>query len=32
MIARKALFQMYIEKAGRPHGKLDYDKLGKLTE
>ncbi len=31
-IARKALFQMYIEKAWRPHEVLDYDELAKLTE
>jgi SpoVK/Ycf46/Vps4 family AAA+-type ATPase len=31
-IARKALFQMYIERAGRPHAKLDYDELTILTK
>jgi transitional endoplasmic reticulum ATPase len=31
-VARKALFQMYIEKAGRPHEALDYDELARLTE
>ena len=31
-IARKALFRMYIEKAGRPSEKLDYDILTKLTD
>ncbi len=31
-IARKALFQMYIEKAGRPHAKLNYDELVTLTK
>ncbi len=31
-VARKALFQMYIEKNWRPHAKLDYDELTKLTE
>jgi SpoVK/Ycf46/Vps4 family AAA+-type ATPase len=30
-IARKALFEMYIEKAGRPHKKLDYTELSKLS-
>ena len=29
--ARKALFKMYIEKAGRPHEPLDYDELMRLT-
>jgi SpoVK/Ycf46/Vps4 family AAA+-type ATPase len=29
--ARKALFKMYIEKAGRPHEELDYDELMRLT-
>lgn len=29
--ARKALFKMYIEKAGRPHDPLDYDELMRLT-
>jgi SpoVK/Ycf46/Vps4 family AAA+-type ATPase len=29
--ARKALFKMYIEKAGRPHEKLDYDELMRFT-
>ncbi len=31
-IARKALFQMYIEKKWRPHAKLDYDELTILTK
>lgn len=31
-IARKALFQMYIEKAGRPHARLNYDELVTLTK
>ncbi len=31
-VARKALFQMYIEKAGRPHEALDYDELARLTK
>lgn len=31
-IARKALFEMYIDKKWRPHGKLDYDELSKLTK
>ncbi|NRH21201.1 ATP-binding protein [Candidatus Gracilibacteria bacterium] len=31
-IARKALFQMYIEKKGRPSEKLDYDELTILTK
>ena len=31
-VARKALFQMYIEKAWRPHEVLDYDELATLTE
>lgn len=31
-IARKALFEMYIEKAGRPHKKLNYEELSKLSE
>jgi DNA polymerase III delta prime subunit len=31
-LARRELFKMYIEKAGRPHGKLDYDELARLTE
>ena len=30
--ARKALFQMYIDKAWRPHKKLDYDELSLLTK
>ena len=30
--ARKALFRMYIEKAGRPSEKLDYDELSLLTD
>ncbi len=31
-IARKELFKMYIEKNWRPHEKLDYVELAKLTE
>lgn len=31
-IARKELFKMYIEKAGRPSKKLDYDELSKLSD
>ena len=31
-VARKALFQMYIERAGRPHEALDYDELSKLSD
>ncbi len=31
-VARKALFQMYIEKKWRPNIDLDYDELSKLTE
>ena len=31
-VARKALFLMYIEKAGRPSKKLDYDALATLTD
>ncbi|OIP53570.1 hypothetical protein AUK10_02265 [Candidatus Gracilibacteria bacterium CG2_30_37_12] len=31
-IARKEMFRMYIEKIGRPHSKLDYEKLATLTE
>lgn len=30
--ARKELFQIYIEKETRPHEKLDYDELAKLTD
>ncbi len=30
--ARKALFQMYIEKKWRPHEALDYDELAKLSD
>ena len=30
--ARRELFKIYIEKAGRPHKKLDYDELAKLSE
>ncbi len=30
--ARKELFQIYLEKQGRPHGKLDYDMLAELTD
>jgi len=29
---RKALFKVFIEKFDRPHSKLDYNKLAKLTE
>lgn len=31
-VARKALFEMYIDKAGRPHAKLNYDELMILTK
>jgi SpoVK/Ycf46/Vps4 family AAA+-type ATPase len=31
-IARKELFKMYIEKNWRPHEKLDYEELAKLTD
>lgn len=31
-IARKEMFRLYIEKLGRPHSKLDYEKLATLTE
>ena len=31
-IARKALFQMYIERAGRPSTDLDYDELARLSD
>lgn len=30
--ARKELFEIHIDKKGRPHGELDYDRLAKLTE
>lgn len=30
--ARREMFRMYIEKIGRPHAKLDYEKLATLTE
>ena len=30
--ARKEMFRLYIEKIGRPHAKLDYEKLSTLTE
>jgi transitional endoplasmic reticulum ATPase len=30
--ARKEMFRLYIEKLGRPHSKLDYEKLATLTE
>ncbi len=30
--ARKELFKMYIEKKGRPHDKIDYEKLAKFTD
>jgi AAA+ superfamily predicted ATPase len=32
IIARKALFQMYIERKWRPSKKLDYDELAKITD
>jgi SpoVK/Ycf46/Vps4 family AAA+-type ATPase len=31
-VARRALFQMYIERAGRPSTGLDYDELAKLSD
>ncbi len=31
-VARRELFKMYIEKAGRPSESLDYEELAKLTE
>lgn len=31
-VARKALFEMYIEKKWRPHAKLDYSELVKLSD
>ncbi len=31
-VARKALFQMYIDKAGRPSTDLDYDELARLSD
>ncbi len=31
-VARREMFRLYIEKAGRPHGKLDYERLATLTE
>lgn len=31
-VARKALFQMYIERAGRPSTGLDYNELAHLTD
>ncbi len=31
-VARRALFEMYIEKAGRPSEGLNYDELAKLTD
>lgn len=31
-LARKALFEMYIAKTGRPHAPLDYDELARLTD
>lgn len=31
-VARRELFRMYIEKAGRPHEPLDHDELAKLTD
>ena len=30
--ARKEMFKIYIERKGRPHSKLDYDKLAELTD
>ena len=30
--ARKELFQIFIEKQGRPHGKLNYKKLAELSD
>lgn len=30
--ARKELFQIYIEKESRPHGKINYDTIARLTE
>jgi len=30
--ARKEMFKIYIERKGRPHSKLDYDRLAELTE
>ncbi len=30
--ARKELFEIYIEKKGRPHKEIDYTKLAELTE
>lgn len=32
VIARRELFKMYIEKAWRPHGPLDYEELAKLSD
>jgi ATPase family associated with various cellular activities (AAA)/AAA+ lid domain len=32
IVARKALFQMYIERKWRPSKKLDYDELAKITD
>ena len=32
MEARKELFQIFIEKQGRPHGKLNYEKLAEFTQ
>ena len=32
VVARRALFQMYIEKAGRPSTDLDYDELANLSD
>lgn len=31
-IARREMFRLYIEKEGRPHGKIDYEELAQLTE
>lgn len=31
-VARRELFKMYIEKAGRPHKKLDYEELARLSD
>ncbi len=32
VVARRALFQMYIERAGRPSTRLDYDELARLSD
>lgn len=31
-VARRELFRMYIERAGRPHNTLDYDALAELSD